>query len=309
MALSSPLVSVIIPVLNDYGRLRQCIDAIEKQDYQKESIEVVIVDNGSCFPFEQVTSEKLKIVNTFELKNGSYAARNKGLGLATGEIYAFTDSDCIPDHRWISRGVNELLSIERCGLVGGRIELFSEDDQNDNAFELYEKLFAFRQKEYVELGKFGVTANMFALKSVFNDVGMFNSELMSSGDKEWGQRVYKLGYQIAYSEDAYVRHPARNTFSDLKRKALRVAFGLYQLAGIRGEIGFLDISVCIKRILQVCVDVLRTVWLVNRVLRDSTVSNFKNRLHISFIAFYLRYLKIIESIRLELGLSPKIFSQ
>ena len=42
-----PFVSVIIPVYNDFLRLRICLKALENQSYPKDLFEIIAVDNGS----------------------------------------------------------------------------------------------------------------------------------------------------------------------------------------------------------------------------------------------------------------------
>jgi len=43
----SPLVSVIIPTLNEEKNIGRCLESIGKQTYPKERIEVIVVDNNS----------------------------------------------------------------------------------------------------------------------------------------------------------------------------------------------------------------------------------------------------------------------
>lgn len=216
-------VSVIIPTLNDAERLKLCLDALAKQTYL--NFEVIVVDNGSqdvaahervCKAFEFVTF-------TTETKPGSYAARNKGLGLAKGDIFAFTDSDCLPVPQWLEAGVASLVGK---GLVAGRIEIFPENIQNPSAVELYEMVFAFPQEEYVAQSGYGVTANMFTRQAVIDKVGNFNAELLSGGDRDFGERVRSAGFEAIYSAEACVRHPARQTAAELKKKVRRTLGGL-----------------------------------------------------------------------------------
>lgn len=53
---------------------------------------------------------------------------------------------------------------------------------------------------------------------MFETVGIFNEELLSLGDREWGERVANKGYSVIYSQEAYVLHPARHTLHALLRK-------------------------------------------------------------------------------------------
>ena len=153
---------------------------IEQQDYPKKQFEVIVVDNGSKNKNEIIDSKKIKIVFLEEEKKGSYAARNLGVSVSKGEICAFTDADCIPFSDWLSQGISKLILEKNCRPVAGKIDVFSKVEHSPNVVEFYEQLSAFRQQEYVDLGKFGVTANLFITKNIFDNVGLFNAELMSS---------------------------------------------------------------------------------------------------------------------------------
>jgi len=116
-------VSVIIPHLNDSDRLGLCLKSLNDQSYDKRFYEVIVIDNDSSKQhWEKLLRLKslYKIILLKEPKSSSYAARNKGLQEAKGNIVAFTDSDCIPYPNWIEMGVNNLKILNYYGMVGGR---------------------------------------------------------------------------------------------------------------------------------------------------------------------------------------------
>ena len=104
-----PFVSVIIPTFHDWNRLQSVIDALKKQTYPKDHLEVIIINNDpEDSPPELDLPDNFRIIS--ESKPGSYAARNKGISAAKGEILAFTDSDCIPYPDWIEQAVKLLMA-------------------------------------------------------------------------------------------------------------------------------------------------------------------------------------------------------
>src|SRR5262245_61336705 len=121
-SVSKPFVSVIIPVWNDSHRLKACLQALELQTYPRTLYEVIVVDNASDEPADRVASEFSKARTITEPTQGSYAARNKGISVAKGEILAFTDSDCVPALDWLEKGVSNMTRVPRCGLLAGRVE-------------------------------------------------------------------------------------------------------------------------------------------------------------------------------------------
>lgn len=250
----TPFVSVVIPVLNDSDRLRTCLEALKDQTYP--AYEVIVVDNGSDRSVEPVVAGFSRAKTCHESRRGSYAARNRGIALSKGEVIAFTDSDCIPAPDWIEKGVSRLRSTPGCGMVAGRIDIFYKNPDRPTAVELFETVIAFPQKDYIKYSQFGTTANLFTLRSVLDDIGLFNDELKSGGDFEWGQRVFKAGYKQVYADDVRISHPARHTIGELYKKITRVTSGLRDLKA-RGKKHFTLRDICILQPLHVIFRILR----------------------------------------------------
>ncbi|MEL6605511.1 MAG: glycosyltransferase family 2 protein [Cyanobacteria bacterium J06614_10] len=295
-------VSVIVPVFNDAERLRICLEALAGQTYDAASYEVIVVDNGSdeSENIAGVVSNFPLAVYAYEPRPGSYAARNKGLALAKGPVLAFTDADCIPSPTWIETGTQYLERTPNCGLVAGRIELFFKREKG-NAIELYENLTAFSQQRWLTEAHGAATANVFTFKSVVEKVGPFNESLFSSGDFEWSERVFLAGYRQVYAQDACVAHPARHTLKQLYKRTVRIAGGVFDRC-IRAE-----------------QSVWRRNWLFGKLLlaeltppvnfaisnfRDSRLQGAAQKLSVSLVLLWVRYVSAFEMVRLRLGGVP-----
>jgi glycosyltransferase involved in cell wall biosynthesis len=220
-----PFVSVIVPVYNDAQKVGKCIGALLAQTYPRDRYEIIVVDNGS-------TDESCRVVREYPVKlliedtiKSSYAARNRGIRTGRGSVIALTDADCIPCPDWIKRGVARLTGELNCGLVGGKIEIFFRQSDKPNAVEVYDSIMGFNQKEDVEIYHFGSTANVFTFMEVFDRVGLFDENLKSGGDNQWGRRVFSAGYNLAYAEDAVIGHPARHSMEQLYRRVTRLIGG------------------------------------------------------------------------------------
>lgn len=221
-------VSIIIPTYRDWDRMKLCVDALLKQRYPKDHFEVIIVNNDP----EDAAPDDLRLPENFYLvcehKSGSYTARNRGIKLAKGNILGFTDSDCLPHEDWIYNAVT-LFRQKNCDRIAGNIEIFCQNEYKPTNVELYERVFAFKQRETVRANGVCVTGNMFTRKEVFDGVGTFNESLFSGGDYEWGTRAVEKGFNIVYDEDVKIYHPARSTMSELMKKAKRVGGGTGKL--------------------------------------------------------------------------------
>lgn len=223
--IDNPKVSVIIPTYKDWERLGICLEALGRQSYPAHDVEIIVVNNdpSNSAPFE---SQK-NLVLLDEVKPGSYAARNKGLQFAKGQIIAFTDSDCIPDGKWIENAVNSFKSeSNESKVVSGHIELFFKGDKPATLAEHYEVQFGFRHLATEKSrSKNLVTANAFVPRVLFDQVGLFNDKLFSGGDTDFAKRLLAKGVKIEFNEDVIIKHPARFDFDELLRKRKRVFGG------------------------------------------------------------------------------------
>lgn len=207
-------ISVIIPVLNEAETLNRVLSSLSEQSYPNECIEIILIDNGSTDDTLLIAKNyDVKVLSELELKS-PYAARNKGLEIATGAIVAFTDANKIPDKDWVREGVNALLS-ESADLVGGNI-LFDLGDSPTIA-EVYDAMIFNNNRKLVLEEGGSATGNLFARRAVFEKLGNFPNKYRSGMDMWWSQQAVREGYKLVFSEKSIVWCKPRKLKSLLKK--------------------------------------------------------------------------------------------
>ena len=122
----SLMVSVIIPVRNEFNSLSLLIDDLDKQDYLDENYEVIFVndhsnDGSAIFLFEVCQSRKnYKICSLDDRIGGKKQAIDKGCSIAKGNWIVQTDADCRLPAGFIS-GHADLASRVSAGLIAGPV--------------------------------------------------------------------------------------------------------------------------------------------------------------------------------------------
>lgn len=90
-----PFISIVIPAFNEERKICQAIDAALKQDYPL--FEVIVVDDGSR-DFTRFVAECYRVRLIHQRSNqGKFAALNRGIAEARGEIIVTSDSDSMLD--------------------------------------------------------------------------------------------------------------------------------------------------------------------------------------------------------------------
>ena len=285
---SNTTVSIIIPVFNDQDRLTKCLNFIEQQTLPLDLIEVVVVDNGSLPPVVINESYRFKFNLIRCEKPGSYAARNAGAKIATGDIFAFTDADCWPDKDWVKSGI---LSLEHHGsktFVGGEVKIIKPP--SPSAVALYQHAVGFEQKSNIKERKFTGTLNLFCTKELFSVVGEFEERLLSGGDREWSWRALKRGFFLVYESKAIIYTDPRTTLRGAVRQARRVAAGRKMLR----ELGLTHMG-------HQNIAKQKTAWQsVLWIFRQKELSVL-DRVRVFFVALIIRLAEMVERIRLAFG--------
>lgn len=291
-----PFVSVIVPVFNDAERLRLCAAALERQDWPSTAYEVLLVDNGSTPPLVLAADEFPHARVLHEPIPGVGRARVVGMRAARGDVIAFTDQDCLPAPDWLARGV-AALGEPGVGLVGGRIDVFARDPARPTLAESLSVAMHFKQERFLRGGNWVVVANVFAWRRVVDAVGYPKPTLFHCEEIEWERRIHAAGFRLAYAGDALVRHPARRTVAELRRRAVRMETAWQVLRRTEG-IGT-GARVWLSQYLTAP---LRSI--VGDVLADRAVGPLPRRLAVAGLALFLMGVRLVAWARQSLGPPP-----
>ncbi len=203
-----PKVTVVIPVRNRGDLLGGTLDALARQTLADH--EVIVVDDGSTDGSDDVVraaaavDPRIRLVKA--VGSGAVAARTQGVSEARSAVLAFTDSDCIPDPRWLEVGVAAVAA--GADVVQGRTH-------PERAVRPLERSVW----SITDDGLFA-TCNVFYRRSAFEEAGGFDgnagdrlgfrpgSKLRGYGfgeDTLIGWRVRRAGV-AAFAPDAVVEH-------------------------------------------------------------------------------------------------------
>jgi glycosyltransferase involved in cell wall biosynthesis len=199
-----PFVSVIVPTRNRAAWLAYTLYAIALQVYPSDRIEVLVVDNSSTDNTEEVVRQWAAAypfpLNFYTKSNeGPAASRNYAAARATGDVLAFTDSDCMPEPDWLANGVRAMA--DGVGLVTGPIIPRRTEDTH----------FFFNAQLGAVMRDDGLyrTASLIVPRSVFEAIGGFDERYaLGRGGALLGGEDTDLGWRIRAENLAAVFTPS-----------------------------------------------------------------------------------------------------
>lgn len=227
-------VSVVVPHFNQPQALALCLASLARQSLAPDAFEVIVADNASddqaalrsalaAFPAARLVRED---------KRGAAHARNAAIAQARGRIFAFIDADCIADQKWLEEGV---AGLDYADLAGGEVIVTALEKDHPSPVEAFERVFAFRQRDYVARKGFSVTANLFATREVVETTGSFTHGVHE--DVDFCRRAVSLGFRLAFNARSMISHPARRDWSELVRKWDRLTSERWEGFGGRSPVG------------------------------------------------------------------------
>ncbi|HEX8280461.1 MAG TPA: glycosyltransferase, partial [Chthoniobacterales bacterium] len=211
----TPPVSVIVCSYNGAQTLAACLESLGKIDYP--DYEIILVDDGSTDNTPEIAARFPNVRYIRQENHGLSHARNTGAAAAQGEIFAYTDSDCMADVDWLYYLVGTLLSGDYAGVGGPNISPPAQDwiqacvaaAPGGPSHVLLTDTVA----EHIP------GCNMAWYRWAFENVGGFDAEYHKAGDDvDFCWRVQQSGHEIAFSPTAIVWHYRRFTLKAFRRQ-------------------------------------------------------------------------------------------
>jgi glycosyltransferase involved in cell wall biosynthesis len=188
---SSPLVSVVMPSLNQAEFIRGSIDSVLNQDYAP--IELIVIDGRSTDGTIDILAsygDRLRWVS--EADGGQTHAVNKGFRMATGEVIGWLNADDLYLPGAVRTGVEFLARHLRVDLVYGDADHIDRDG----------RFLAPYPTEPFDVSRLQQTCficqpAVFFRRRVFDRVGLLDEHFSSAMDYEYWVRVAQQS-EIAY---------------------------------------------------------------------------------------------------------------
>ena len=227
-ASESPSISVIIPTYNRKEELTGLLSALEKQTLPADDFEIIIVDDGSAddtlfYLKALVSGGKENLFFCYQKNQGPGAARNRGMAMARGTFFAFTDTDCRPLPEWLDELIKPF-SDKQVGAVGGAEEF-------EPAKRVLSRAIHFCMTSPLTTGGirgasgkklaryYPRTFNMAISREAFERTGGFK-QLYHGEDIELSFRIKEVGLALLYNEKARVCHHRRSTMKQFFKQLL-----------------------------------------------------------------------------------------
>jgi glycosyltransferase involved in cell wall biosynthesis len=237
----SPNITFIICTYNRAEYLDDTLHSMSHQSVQNEVAELLVVNNNSTDHTDEIAakhrenaeSTAFKVSYFVETEQGLSFARNRGIKEAASENIVFVDDDIRADQHFIENWIKFFENYPNYNSAGGKILVQFDDHKPKWVSHYLLSLFGHHDlgkkvREYPG-NKYPFGGNMGFRKKLFDEAGLFDTDLGRKGDqltaneeKDLFNRVKSLGEPILYLPKALLHHrigPERATQDYIRKQA------------------------------------------------------------------------------------------
>jgi glycosyltransferase involved in cell wall biosynthesis len=219
-------ISVIICTYNRSNYLRQAIQSLAEQTLDRDSFEVIVVDNRSTDNTKDIVTKEFEHLSNlkyvYEPQQGLTYARNTGWKSAKTKYIAYLDDDAIASSGWLENILKAFAISPKIGCVGGKIVPLWEDLRPEwlpdsllcylAILDMSEDALLLTDGQYV----FG--ANMSFDVAALQSVGGFDPELGRKGNNLLSneelivqKRLRIIGFECYYDSRVDIVHQIQSS--------------------------------------------------------------------------------------------------
>jgi glycosyltransferase involved in cell wall biosynthesis len=204
---NNPFISIIINTKNEERIIEKCLDSINKQDYNQDDIEVIVIDNKSIDNTKNIAQKYTP--NVLDHGKERSEQRNHGAKIAKGEWLLFVDADFVLSKNVLSEAEKKIKSDG--DIVGFYIPLRWVGKN------WIIKARGFEREFYDNTA---LDAVRIVKKDVFIKSGMFDTGLYAGEDWDMNFRLSKYGRYSHIDEVMYHYEDENISLSELISKTL-----------------------------------------------------------------------------------------
>ncbi len=219
---AEPQVSVVIPVLNEMGTIRQCLSSIQTQS-DAPLCEIVVVDAGST----DGTAEFLESVENVKVMHAHGRplgyTRQVGLETAQTDRVLFIDADEVASSAWMRE---HLRVLDRSDASLGPVYPVEQASPTERLFGMLSTLHDIHAAG--RIASRSITIFGSGNLGVRKDVGLrlgFDPTLPTAEDGDFAYRFIREGYEVGYSSDAVVYHRMPHSLGGMQKYVLKLSLG------------------------------------------------------------------------------------
>src|SRR3989344_2728117 len=224
-----PPVSIVIPAYNEEKGIGACLTSIRQQQYPREKIEVIVVDDGSSDRTRDIARQHQDVAVLEQAHEGKSAALNRGVAHAAHRLIFPVDADTVLDRRCL-REIVRPFSDPGVGATTGTSTVSSTKtvmETFQNVEYHYNNLIRRSFSTVFDNGIWFFGALACYRKSVIEKIGFFKKDTLTE-DMDIALEIYNAGYKTFHVYNAYCYTIVPSNLKDLYSQRARWWIGVLQ---------------------------------------------------------------------------------
>lgn len=222
--LAHMFVTAVIPCRNEERFIGKCLDSLVAMDYQKDHLEVLVVDGMSEDDTRSIVGEFVKTYDFVKLidnpKRILASAWNIGIAHGRGDVIMALNAHVVFEPNYVATCVSLLEEYPEADYIGGVVKTYPQDDTMfgraaarvlSHPFGVGKSRFRIgtETREWSDTAAFGGYR-----RTLFDEVGLFNEELVRSQDMEFHRRLKSAGKRTLLAPDLVSHYYTRSTLTE-----------------------------------------------------------------------------------------------